>query len=396
MGMACETDILGQGNTERWELRVVDEATGKPVINHCDQSFGQPGTAEYALVKGRSYTYRLFHAGTNRPEGPDYDWLFLINDSDASGILQGLYGTGIFIVEDPDFLMNILFNGDIFNFAKDKWGKIYVPGIITETVATDPPDRTRKTIGVGEEVKLTLLPNALFAGKSIVWEKDTASGELENSNNPVITFTAPDRETHTTITAKHQGVAVASVTLHTIEPDNLLFENRLSADIFGAAPPKANYLGLEYMADVYLQPATVNFGMITVLEGYAVTQTEPGYFRDYPPNAHPQWKDPFSLENGKSSWVAGKGTLIHFTQGGDFPGGATENVYQCPLRDGYAWWDLPWMFRVGENGAFKTFKMVKQDFRVIGAGTDGLFRVTKGASGAEIKTGDDEAYFITP
>ena len=96
-----------------------------------------------------------------------------------------------------------------------------------------------------------------------------------------------------------------------------------------------------------------------------------------------------------SSWV-GKGTLVHFPQGGDFIGGTTQNVYQFPLRDGYGWWDLPWMFRVGENGAYKTFKTVKQDFRVIGAGTNGLLRITKITSGAEIKTGDTEAYFITP
>jgi hypothetical protein len=49
-----------------------------------------------------------------------------------------------------------------------------------------------------------------------------------------------------------------------------------------------------------------------------------------------------------------------------------------------------------EDGQFKPFHNVRQDFRVIGSGTNGTLRVTKGASGAEISTGDATAHFITP
>ena len=58
------------------------------------------------------------------------------------------------------------------------------------------------------------------------------------------------------------------------------------------------------------------------------------------------------------------------------------------------WWDIEWRFRVG-NSTFKTFKTVRQDYRAIGSATNGTFRITKGASGAEISTGE-LAHFFTP
>ena len=96
-----------------------------------------------ALVKGRSYTFRLRHTGTNRPEGPDYDWLCLINDSDATGPRVPLYGTGPFYVEDYGGLLNPLFNGDDINFAEGKVGRILVPKIELLTAYSDQiPNRT--------------------------------------------------------------------------------------------------------------------------------------------------------------------------------------------------------------------------------------------------------------
>ena len=95
-----------------------------------------------------------------------------------------------------------------------------------------------------------------------------------------------------------------------------------------------------------------------------------------------------------STWVEGKGTMANWAEG-DCITGLTKDVDQYPLRDGYAWWDIDWSFCV-EDGQFKPFHTVRQDFRVIGSGTNGTLRVTKGASGAEVSTGDVTAHFITP
>ena len=140
-------------------------------------------------------------------------------------------------------------------------------------------------------------------------------------------------------------------------------------------------------------PDEVNFGKIKVSEGYAQTQTEPGYFRDYPPDPHPSWEDtPRSV--GGSIVVEGKGTKADWVNGDEITG-ASEYVSMVPVRDGYAWHDIPWKYKVGD-GAYTQICTVRQDYRLTGNSTNATLRITKGASGAEISTGDATAHFITP
>jgi len=109
------------------------DKTGKGIIRHCDQGFGTPGSAEYALVKGKSYTFKLRHAGTDPAyfdyPNADYDWQCLINDSTAAGLCQGLYNTGPFIVEDPHNLLTHETQGNETNITLGKKGKIHVMGV---------------------------------------------------------------------------------------------------------------------------------------------------------------------------------------------------------------------------------------------------------------------------
>ena len=105
MSTNCVTLRLTVGDpsgskSERWNLDVFEEATGKAVYHHCDQGFGTPGSTNYALVKGKAYTFSLKWVATNLGNYPEYDWQALINDSDEAGAREGLYGTGAFIVED--------------------------------------------------------------------------------------------------------------------------------------------------------------------------------------------------------------------------------------------------------------------------------------------------------
>jgi len=270
---------------------------------------------------------------------------------------------------------------------------VYAPKIVTETASTLPPDRTRKTIGVGEEVNLTIEPTLPASFGTPTWGI-SGNGALDNMSGTQNKFTAPDRAAGTTITVDFGSECVCFVAFETIEPDNILFENFFLEVPACVAPPAQNYFGVKYGANVYFRPDTVNFGRIALIEGYAATQTDPGYLRDYPPPAHQEWSASRSLVEDGSTWVDGKGTKGNWAYGDDI-GGYTPNVYQYPLRDGYAWWDIDWRFKVG-GGDFKTFKNVRQDYRTIGLGTNGTFRVTKGASGAEISTGETSAHFITP
>jgi hypothetical protein len=377
-------------NSERWNFEVFEVATGKAVVRHCDDGFGTPGSAEYALVKGKAYTFKLRWVATD-PEyddtpKPDYDWQALINDSTAEGGREGLYGTGAFIVEDPDDLLTEYTGGNDNNLTIGKEGRIIVPRIVTETVATSPPNRARKTIGVGEEVSLTLLPDTLG---NVIWTKTSGGGSIEFGESVV--FTAPDCEGTTILAANSQGVSLP-VVFSVIEPSSVVFENNSIVNAF--APPSQNFYSIKYFANVYFMPDEVNFGKMKVCEGYAQTQTEPGYFRDYPPSPHP------SSENaprgvGGSIVVEGKGTKADWENGGDEITGTSQYVSMVPIRDGYAWHDIQWKYKVGE-GAYKQICTVRQDYRLTGNSTNATLRITKGASGAEISTGEVEAHFINP
>jgi len=48
------------------------------------------------------------------------------------------------------------------------------------------------------------------------------------------------------------------------------------------------------------------------------------------------------------------------------------------------------------NGAYKQIRIVRRDYRLTENSTNATLRVTKGASGDEISTGDSQLTIITP
>ena len=141
--------------SERWEMHVTDAATGKMAVRHCDTYFGTPGSAEYALVKGKTYAFELKWVATLLWSQPDYDWCCLINDSAAAGAYKGLHGSGTFLVEDPDHLLTPETDGDDVNITLGRKGKIIVPagGELAFTFLTpggDPAVEPSENIGFGQ------------------------------------------------------------------------------------------------------------------------------------------------------------------------------------------------------------------------------------------------------
>ena len=163
MSTNCVTLKLTVGDpsgseSERWNLDIFEEATGKAVYHHCDQNFGTPGSTNYALVKGKAYTFSLKWVATNLGNYPDYDWQALINDSDEAGAREGLYGTGAFIVEDQDSLLTEYTDGGPNNLTIGKEGRIIVPRIKLEPI-------TCGTVGAGVIVN----PSGVAAGGLAVY-----------------------------------------------------------------------------------------------------------------------------------------------------------------------------------------------------------------------------------
>jgi len=374
--------------SERWNLEVFEEATGRAVVRHCDGGFGTPGSAEYALVKGKAYTFSLRWIATTLGAYPDYDWQAKINDSTAEGAYSGLYGTGPFIVEDSHGLLTEYTDGGPNNLTVGKEGRIIVPKIVTETVAASPPNRARKTIGVGEEVKLTLLPEGL---SGVLWNVTEGGGQVSGYTGNTITFTAPDTEDDVTITASVSD-SEFEVSFEILEPSEVLFENK---DYFLANYNPQGYVNssnfvLSYLANVYLKPDTVNFYKLELYEGAAdVDPQTPGwgaFLDEIRANPH-QANGPHVMTGNV---VAGKGTLMADPDQirGYTPDGPFEPIV--------AVWNIQWSYEV--NSTVKPIETVVQRFTVSvptnPPSMDARFTVEKKASGITIGTGDLDAQWI--
>ena len=199
-----------------------------------------------------------------------------------------------------------------------------IPGNIrTETVATEPPDRARKIIGVGEPVKLTL--ETSYVGP-VVWVLSGDGSLSAESGNPIY-FTASDRASRPIITEAYEGGA-ASVTFDVIEPTSVLFEN--DEILGGAAPPAQYWIGIEYAACVYVQPDTVSFKYISLWEGSA-SPVKTGYYENQAERDH-QANGPHGIEG----WASGKGNKM---AGDDYMIGSAG---PGPFADGTCSYALDW------------------------------------------------------
>jgi len=240
--------------------------------------------------------------------------------------------------------------------------------IDTETVATQPEDRTRKTIGVGEEVRLTLEPDGL---SPITWSL-TGPGSLDTTTGPTVVFTAHDRRSKPTITATWSECR-CSVSFDVIEPSSLLFEN--SSVRVAGAPPAQKWIGIVYFAKVYSQPDTVNFYNINLYESSAAP-VKKGYFKDKDIPDH-QANGPHDI----AGYAAGKGSLMRKL---DWVGGHASPE---PFKNGTVTYPLDWLYAVG-SGAKKKIQTIDQTATLKATPNEAVFRIEKGDSGYNISTKD--------
>jgi hypothetical protein len=176
--------------------------------------------------------------------------------------------------------------------------------IVTVTAVTSPKDRSRKKVGVGEDVILTFYAKSLNADgtTSLAPHKATwtisGPGKIEGDVKPVkntstITFTAPDTtkiktaatattpavydSEKTTIVAEcEEDAGSATVSFTTIRPDAVNFKLR------HIVPLELNGFPLQHgiVCDVIVTPADVNFQKITIAELGCVAKTT-GFFKKF-------------------------------------------------------------------------------------------------------------------
>lgn len=250
--------------------------------------------------------------------------------------------------------------------------------INAETVAELPRNRLRKTIGVGEEVKLTLLPANIG---TVTWNISAGTGQL-GSSVPVI-FTAPSEADTAIVTATINGCECETV-FEIIAPSGIRMENHeVQTALFGVSQG-IPWMGLQYWGTYYVQPDTVNFYNIQLYEGASDVHTN-GYFSMFLPSiAKPHGVNgPHSLS---SEVVEGKGTpgTINDQIGG------TIDIYPSSL-EGDLYWDIEWSYAIGTE-VKKEIAILRQCFHINYVNGTPKLTVTKGLSGYWMLNGTNEAF----
>ena len=215
-----------------------------------------------------------------------------------------------------------------------------VPTLETETVATAPADRTRKTVGVGEEVTLTLQPSII---SPVTWSI-TGDGTLSGTNGNPVTFTAHDRASTNTITASYDGNS-CSVTFTVIEPTGVQFTK------LGGDRHKNGWTSAGFQANVAILPTTVSFGRIEVIEDTCPPTSFSGGW-DAVGN-HKRWASFLGItdDNKADGWIDN----VHSEWQGVHPGGYT--------------WAIPWHYRVEGTVSEHDFDTLNHVFSANAAGT---------------------------
>lgn len=219
------------------------------------------------------------------------------------------------------------------------------PTITSETFATAPPDRSRLTIGVGEQVKLT------FSEGSAHWSISGGKGTVTPSGQTSIYSASITPATETIVAVDTTTKASAKITFHVIAPSGLLFEIVPGTDVHH----HQDWPDIGFSAKVYLQPDTVSFEYIGVRERDAKYQAT-GYYRWMNGVSHSPQKTPELA----TSLVLGKGWELEHED--DVWSGRKPAT--PPFLPGYEKVNIPWEYDAASEGAagpFHIFAHVTQD-----------------------------------
>lgn len=211
--------------------------------------------------------------------------------------------------------------------------------ITTETVATQPDPRTRKRIGIGEEVRLTTTPST-SATWTIVGD-DGDMGTLSTSSGSSTTYTACDRGKSVTIEASCSGHS-ARVTFTIVQPTQGRFG--IATDISSVT---STTIRVGFQAPPTMMPNDVSFRNCDLREGTCTAATT-GVFLVNPAPVHADtgsWV-PFSATVGENGTELSTSDTVSGTRSLSlFPANGTT--------DGRFHWPIPWRTQVrggGTNG----------------------------------------------
>ena len=211
--------------------------------------------------------------------------------------------------------------------------------ITSETIMTEPPDRTRTTVGVGERTTLT------YSLGDATWTCSAGDRYLSSTSGASVVFRAtPLPNASVTITATGGGCS-ATITFTVIPPNQvrMLPYERLHQQ-------NTHKVGMH--TNIFFKPDTVNFHRVEYLEDEVMCNANGVYAcinnTGHGPNANPL---------PATTHVAhGYGTQIDAfdeIKSGYCNFGTTQG-------DGHIQWDIPWRYRVRGYTDYHRFDLVHQ------------------------------------
>lgn len=214
--------------------------------------------------------------------------------------------------------------------------------IKSQTVATQPADRTRTKIGIGEEVKLTTDPSV-----SVTWtivDDNGDKGALSGASGASTVYTACDRAKSVTVKAVNHCGNSATIAFTVVQVDHGTLESPI--DISAISPPtiKVGFTGVPTA-----QPADVSFLNCEMREGTCPAVCS-GIFASQSGQQHADTGQfvPFSTNVDAHGTALGvRDTVSTNAPISTFPAGGTT--------DGNFHWAIPWRAQVrggGVNGAY--------------------------------------------
>jgi len=218
--------------------------------------------------------------------------------------------------------------------------------ITSETIATVPADRTRTTVGVGEEVTLTVNP------APATWSVSGA-GTVSPSSGASVTFRAGERAGSATVEAVGAGCC-CSITFTVVEPSGIMM-SRTSLVRHTQGEPDCGFL-----ARPYVQPANVSFHNAEVREKNSPA-TAMGYYLSF--NGIRHQPEP----QNESSWFM----VLECVEGLGSAAVCRDEIYSgytdVPVGVGLMTFPITWEFHVG-SGAEKAMPDFEQRHEVTAAG----------------------------
>jgi hypothetical protein len=270
-----------------------------------------------------------FTANTSWPEGASWTWY----GASLRGNATNYPSSACRDMTAPEGPVNVtaVYNGEV-SFA----AIVAAVTVDWTTVAVTPADRKRTTLGVREEVNLSVLPSSVSPVTWWLWPP-TGGGSLSTSSGSTVTFTAADTYSSPAIYAivgDEQSVVAECITsFNVIPPSGVAFAKLADKHVQGTC-------SAGFHARATILPASVSFYHIQISELECAAMAT-GCYAQWNYLVHPRWSDggPGWLTPSQANTLE---TCVDYVWSG---------IVSSPYCAGLFVWSIPWNYRgIGDGG----------------------------------------------